>query len=151
MSLSIEASITAQPVPKYIEFMDTFTVERIELLRGPSAAMYGSRGANGVILIYTKRGGGTRPKPVLSPDFTIMGHAEEREFYSPKYDVKLDEHNALDYRATLFWNPSFTTDQNGKAKLKFFNSDHAERLQIAIEGLSIHGTPGVYLETFGSK
>ncbi|NJK87790.1 MAG: TonB-dependent receptor plug domain-containing protein [Bacteroidales bacterium] len=31
-------------------------VDRIEILKGPSAAIFGSRGANGVIAVYTKRG-----------------------------------------------------------------------------------------------
>jgi TonB-dependent SusC/RagA subfamily outer membrane receptor len=31
-------------------------VKSIEVLKGPSASIYGSRGANGVIIIYTKRG-----------------------------------------------------------------------------------------------
>ena len=31
-------------------------IDRIEILKGPSCAIYGSRGGNGVIAIYTKRG-----------------------------------------------------------------------------------------------
>jgi len=143
-------AITPDPVPTFISNMDTFTVERIEILKGPSAAIYGSRGGNGVILIYTKRGEGQTIKPVLSPDFTISGHAAEKEFYSPKYNVKKNEHSAPDYRATLYWNPNITTDENGKAQIEFFNSDTAEEIQVSIEGLSPFGVPGTYLETFGN-
>lgn len=138
------------PVPALIATMDTFTVERVELLKGPRAAFWGARGANGVILIYTKRGEGQTYNPVLSPDFTISAHAVEKEFYSPKYDVKKEEHRAPDYRATLYWNPNIKTDENGNAKVKFFNSDTAKELQVSIEGLSKNGTPGTYLKTFGA-
>ncbi len=150
VSLSVEQSITPNPVPTYIATMDTFTVERVELLKGPSAAIYGSRGANGVILIYTKRGGeGKTVDPVIAPDFRVPGHAIAKEFYAPKYNVALDEQNTTDYRSTLYWNPSFTTDKNGNARLLFYNSDKAQQIQVSIEGLSPYGSPGAYLQTFG--
>ena len=140
------ASTSAGPAPSFIATMDTFTVERVELLKGPRAAIYGSRGANGVILIYTNKGVGQKRRAVLAPDFTIPGHAAERVFYSPKYDVKLDAHDTADYRATLYWNPSVTTDKEGNATIEFFNSDTAKEIQLSIEGLS-NGIPGTYLET----
>ncbi|MGI9550065.1 MAG: carboxypeptidase-like regulatory domain-containing protein [Aurantibacter sp.] len=146
---TVAHAVAPGPVPSSIANMDTFTVERVEILKGASAAIYGSRGSNGVILVYTKRGEGQTIKPVLSPDFTISGHAVEKEFYSPKYDVKREEHIAPDYRATLYWNPSIATDENGSAKIEFFNSDTAKEVQVSIEGLSNYGIPGSYLETFG--
>ena len=145
---SLEGSTRPGPAPTFIATMDTFAVERVELLKGPRAAIYGSRGGNGVILVYSKRGVGQTKEPVLSPDFTVMGHAAERQFYSPKYDVKLDKHNTPDYRATLYWNPSFSTDNEGNASIEFFNSDVAKGVQVSIEGLSPYGIPGTFLQTF---
>jgi TonB-dependent receptor-like protein len=136
-------------VPSQIASMDISNVERVELLKGPAAAIWGSRGANGVFLVYTKRGGVI--ENVLSPEFDVMGHTSEREFYSPNYSVKLDRHSLPDYRATLYWNPSFRTDNNGNARLLFYNSDNAEQIQVAIEGLSDGGTPGTYHKSFGDK
>jgi iron complex outermembrane receptor protein len=41
-----------------LDFVAAETIERIQVLKGPSAAaQYGADSANGVILIYTKRGG----------------------------------------------------------------------------------------------
>ena len=138
------------PPRNFIASMGLFDIERIELLKGPSAAIYGSRGGNGVILVYTKRGGDQTKEPVVSPDFTVKGHAAEREFYSPKYDIKLDKHKTPDYRAVLYWNPSLRTDKNGNASIEFYNSDTAKEIQISIEGLSDYGIPGTYLQTFGN-
>lgn len=138
-------------VPKLIETMDTFTVERVELLKTSRAAIWGARAGNGVILIYTKRGEGVTYDAVLSPDFTISGHAAEKEFYSPKYNVKKEVHRASDYRATLYWHPSIVTDENGNAKIEFFSSDSAKEIQVSIESLSKSGVPGTYLETFGAE
>ena len=147
--IGVEASLKPAAVPSQIATMDISNVERVELLKGPSALIWGSRGANGVFLVYTKRGGGSELK--LSPEFDIMGHATEREFYSPNYSVKLDRHSLPDYRATLYWNPSFRTDEQGNARLIFYNSDNAQEMQVAIEGLSTLGTPGAYLKTFGEN
>jgi len=147
--IGIEASLIPGPVPPQIASMDLSNVERVEILKGPAGAIWGSRGANGVFLVYTKLGGGSELK--LSPEFDIAGHATEREFYSPNYGIKLDRHSLPDYRATLYWNPSFTTDRSGNAQLIFYNSDNAKQLQVAIEGLSDGGKPGTYLKTFGEK
>lgn len=147
LQLSMASSTAVGEAPAFIATMDTFTVERVEILKGPRAAIYGSRGANGVILIYTSKGVGQTRREVLAPDFTISGHALEKEFYSPKYDVKLEAHNTADYRATLYWNPYVTTDKEGNASIEFYNSDTANQIQLSIEGLS-NGIPGTYLETF---
>jgi len=137
------------PAPSLIANMTTFDVERVEILKGPRAAMWGSRGANGVILVYTKRGEGQRYNPIISPSFTISGHAVEKEFYTPKYDVKQGVHDTPDYRATLYWNASLSTDENGNANIEFFNSDSANQIQLSIEGMSSNGILGTHLETFG--
>jgi hypothetical protein len=147
--IGVGASLTPAAVPSQIATMDISNVERVELLKGPATAIWGSQGANGVFLVYTKRGGGK--EVVLSPEFDIMGHSTEREFYSPNYSVKLDRHSLPDYRATLYWNPSFRTDEQGNARLIFYNSDNAQEMQVAIEGLSTLGTPGAYLKTFGEN
>lgn len=45
------------PQPSMIDQIDPFSIETIEVFKGPSAAaMYGSEAANGVIVITTKRG-----------------------------------------------------------------------------------------------
>ena len=138
-------------IPSEIVYMNTFAVERIEIVKGPSAAMFGVRGRNGVVLIYTKTGEGATYDPTISPDFSISGHVAEKEFYSPKYDVILDNHKTPDYRATIYWNPNIKTDESGKAQVEFFNSDIAEQIQVEVEGLSPNGTTGVFLKKFGGN
>ena len=138
-------------VPAVIENLPVFDVERLEILKPPRSAIWGARGAGGVILVYTKKGEGQIYKPILSPDFSIPGHAVAKEFYSPKYDIEDERHTAPDYRTTLYWNPVLATDENGNANIEFFNSDNAEQLQVQIEGLSDDGIPGAYLKTYGEK
>lgn len=118
-------------------------VERIEVLKGPSAAIYGFRGANGVIAIYTKRGGPDEPIEQESQVFSLKfdGYYSAREFYTPNYEVIQPQHTKPDKRATLYWNPNIKTDETGRANFSFYNSDNGKAFQIDIQGLSQSGEP----------
>jgi len=53
----------------YLSYMDMSTVEDVSVLKGPSAAaLYGARGANGVILITSKKG---IKKPGIGIEYSI--------------------------------------------------------------------------------
>jgi TonB-dependent SusC/RagA subfamily outer membrane receptor len=113
-------------------------VERIEILKGPSSAIYGSRGANGVVAIYTKRGKFMK-KGVLESQ--ILGFYRPREFYSPRYGTHFDQLNPDD-RITLFWVPSILTNASGQADTSFFTSDTRGKFDISIEGITPDGKFG---------
>ncbi|MFY0653350.1 MAG: carboxypeptidase-like regulatory domain-containing protein [Cyclobacteriaceae bacterium] len=128
-------------------------VDRIEILKGPAAAIYGLRGANGVLAIYTKRGSANVVKESSKQAYSVMakGYYTAREFYSPKYDQPLPEHARPDKRATLYWNPKISTDKNGKATFSFFNSDIGKKLQIDIQGVSNSGQTLYKLTSIGDE
>ena len=114
-------------------------IERIEILKGPDASVYGVRGANGVIAIYTKRGK-FMIKGVI--DFKMLGYASPKEFYSPRYDLRPEE-NIPDERTTLFWKPYLKTNSKGEASVSFFTSDIKGRYTIILEGITETGEPVV--------
>jgi len=122
----------------YALSMNPVDIERIEVLKGPDAAIYGVRGANGVIAIYTKRG-----KFMIKGqlDFKMLGYAIPSEFYSPKYtSPSFDPFE--DDRRTLLWVPSLNTDSEGKAEISFFSSDIPSKYVITAEGISQSGEAG---------
>ena len=119
-------------------------VERIEFLKGPSAAIYGSRGANGVVAIYTKRGYYIK-KGIL--ECQILGYYRPREFYSPKYGTRFDQLNPDD-RITLFWAPSILTDSIGQAEVVFYSSDIKGSFDVTLEGVSPEGKIGKSTTSF---
>ncbi len=121
-----------------VQSLNPSDVERIEVLKGPSSAIYGSRGANGVIAIFTKRGS-FMIKGILS--FEMLGYHRPQEFYSPVYGTGFDEF-VIDTRSSLYWNPSIVTDENGTAKIRFFNSDKLTTFYIVAEGISPEGNVG---------
>lgn len=119
-------------------------VERIEVLKGPSAAIYGARGANGVIAIYTKRGQFMK-KGVL--EFQMLGYHRPREFYSPKYGTEFD-YLYPDDRITLFWAPTIITDSLGHAETVFYSSDRKGLFTVHLEGVGPDGNTGAGSSSF---
>lgn len=127
-------------------------VESIDVLKGPSAAIYGSRGGNGVIAVYTKRGDSNYdysnevvPGVLVTK---IAGYNTPRDFYMPRYDIVRQEDARPDYRSTVFWAPMVRTGKNGKAKLIYYNSDAVATMNIRTEVLSADGRSGVSRQTY---
>lgn len=131
--------------PDYALSMSVLDVNRIEVLKGPEAAIYGVRGANGVIAIYTKRGKFMIKGQI---NFRMLGYSTPAEFYSPKYATQKPD-IFEDDRLTLLWNPKIITDSEGRAEVTFYTSDMPGKYLITLEGISPEGIPGTgisYLE-----
>ncbi len=124
--------------------MNPYDIDRIEILKGPDAAIYGSRGANGVIVIFTKRGK-FMLKGVL--DFEMIGYYTPREYYSPRYEIEGRDEKFDDNRTTLYWKPNLVTDENGEAEVSFYTSDLDGQYSIIVEGINQSGEIG-YNESF---
>jgi TonB-dependent SusC/RagA subfamily outer membrane receptor len=126
-------------------------VERIEVLKNAGAAMYGSRGGNGVIAIYTRRGPrvtNVNDMEGITDDILYLpGFHAVKEFYSPKYDNSDEDHSKPDIRSTLYWDPFVKTNNLGTAEVEFFNSDKGKRLQVDLQGITDYGNP-VNMMTF---
>lgn len=127
---------------EYALNMNPFDVERIEVLKGSDAAIYGSRGANGVIAIYTKRGKFMK-KGIL--DFKMLGYSTPKEYYQPGFEYKTDD-IFEDDRKTIFWSPKLNTNAKGDAEFSFYTSDVLGDFTIRLEGISKEGIP-VFAET----
>ncbi len=101
--------VDGQPIADGMAFINTYDVESIDVLKdAASAAIYGSRGANGVILITTKKGSADKPR------YTF------KTYYGLKQDYKLHSlMNTTEYTNLLFeeaalraTDPSVTTAFN---------------------------------------
>lgn len=69
---------------------------------------------------------------------TFRGFSEVPEFYAPEYPdgpIKGD----VDYRRTLYWNPSLTTDSSGEATVTFYNNGYSKQFVISAEGVTSQG------------
>ena len=124
-----------------IQSIPMSTIDKVEILRGNSAAIFGSRAANGVIAIYTKKGAA----PVDTKDYItkiitkrVFGFSTCREFYSPQYTPENIDSPMPDHRTTLYWNPNITIE-NDKAEFSFFTADDLSYYRIIVEGITDNG------------
>jgi TonB-dependent receptor-like protein len=117
----------------------------IDVVKGPDAALWGSRGANGVVAIYTDRGFRFDDKPQEEvpgiTNFKLPGFNKVREFYSPNYSIPQAAHEKPDYRTTLFWEPNIELDENGKSSVRFHTGDNTGKYTVKIEGITNDGRP----------
>jgi len=72
----------------------------------------------------------------------LEGYSPAKEFYSPNYSAEPVEPN--DYRRTLYWNPMVETDENGIAKIKFYNNSNCKNFIINAETVTKGGMIGVF-------
>ncbi|MDR1340788.1 MAG: TonB-dependent receptor plug domain-containing protein [Prevotellaceae bacterium] len=119
-----------------INIMD---VETIEIMKGAEAAVLGSRGAGGAIILTTKTGDITPKKGIKFNMKTIMpkGYRKDVEFYSPKYETE-DQMTGVDRRTTIFWKPNVKIS-NGNAVFDFYTADSNSTYSVIIEGVTGNG------------
>lgn len=131
-----------------ILYLSAADIERVEIFKGPDAAIFGANGATGVMAFYTYKGGGTT-KPAEGMYTKVIKNAYQgpMEFYAPSYEEKLPEHIKPDRRVLVHWEPMIETDENGKATLEFWTTDNATTIQLDLQGLSNYGKPITQLKT----
>lgn len=118
------------------------TIAFVDVLKGGQAAMFGNRGINGVIAVYTKRKNFTQVEQYDVNgivNFKHPGFYKAREFYAPQYDKKKPEHDRPDYRTTLHWAPIIEFNQEGKATFSFFTNDKTGGFEVLVQGLTTKG------------
>ncbi len=129
--------------PGTLKYLNPMEVSRIELLKNAATAgIYGVRGANGVIAIYTRKSGEdelTKPLATGSKT-TLLGYATPRTFYVPRYTLA-EVATHTDQRDVLFWQPLGQSGPDGLGNLVFPLSDTAKRLRLVLQGLTSEGLP----------
>jgi hypothetical protein len=123
-------------------------VESIDVFIGPSASVFGARGASGVVSISLKKGSDFTQNALLlqveKPNqlvYSPSGYQKPAAFYSPKYEtLKARQSNIPDYRTTIFWKPDVVIADDGKASFEFYTSDFRTTYSVVIEGLTSDGS-----------
>ncbi len=124
-----------------VAFLDVFNIEEIALFKGPSTAIFGTRGSNGVIAISLKKSLSSRkPAPPSIALLTPLGYQKPVEFYVPKYDVdSILQQTKPDLRTTIYWAPKLQTDEEGNIHLQFYTADKANDYRVELEGITEEG------------
>ena len=113
----------------------------LSLLRGADAAILGSRGAAGAIVITLKDGRDLPARPAQGIiTYSPLGYSDSVEFYHPTYDT-LEKKDARrsDLRSTIYWNPALQLDEEGNAIIEYYTPDSTAPEDIIIEGIDENG------------
>lgn len=87
----------------------------------------------------------------LDPNMIILeyeGMQLQRQFYSPVYDNASASSRLPDLRNVLYWNPSITTDINGKSSFDFYTSDEPGSYKVVVQGITNDGKAGYSISDF---
>ncbi|MEA3478499.1 MAG: TonB-dependent receptor plug domain-containing protein, partial [Bacteroidota bacterium] len=117
-------------------------IDKVEVLKNPGeTAIFGNRGAGGVVSVFTKRGGAPEYIDKYLPGTIaekLAGYASNREFYSPKYTPETINAERPDHRIVLHWDPNIFTEK-GRASVSFYASDDLSRYNVYVEGITRDG------------
>lgn len=72
--------------------------------------------------------------------YVMPGYSVCDEFYQPDYSSRKMPEGFKDYRRTLYWNPNLSLDENGKAKLSFYNNGRSNQFSVSVQGFADDGT-----------
>ncbi len=112
-------------------------VVKIDLLSGASAAIFGSNGANGVIIFYTRRFGTPKTIYPFAKNMKMKGFQEDTPYKSIDYGTPSPDHKSADNRVSIYWKPDVVTDKNGEATITFYTADIAGLYNIVVEGMTL--------------
>ena len=71
---------------------------------------------------------------------TVKGFTRPVQYYSPVYPDGPIE-GTPDYRRTLYWNPNVITDEDGHARVEFYNNSFTRKFTINAAGITASGVP----------
>ena len=71
---------------------------------------------------------------------TVKGFTRPVQYYSPEYPDGPIE-GKPDYRRTLYWNPNVITDDDGRARVEFYNNSFTRKFTINAAGITASGIP----------
>ena len=138
-------------VERSLNGMSYTEIALVEYISGASAAIYGMRSANGVVVITTKDGGidyrayemehyvpGSTKTPIIQRYRFENGFDLANEFYAPDY-TQTQVKTIDKWRPTIYWNPNLITGADGKAQVSYFTNNVPGTYRVTIEGIDDQG------------
>ena len=132
----IKVANSLRPIMNMVSDID---VERVELMVGADASIYGTRGAGGVILVYTRSGEESEFIRRKDGQLVFQGYETVLEFESYQKGLSKREREKSNL---LYWNSKLETDENGEAIIRFPASSQETKIKIQISIITPDGKIG---------
>jgi hypothetical protein len=128
------------PLIQYLNRFSPSLIDFIEVIKGSESAIYGIRGANGVISINTTSKLRVQGNFNGLMKYTFTGFFHPPAFNAPNYDLKELKRSAdADRRSTIYWNANLFTDKKGYVPVNFFTADAKTNYTVIITGINSTG------------
>ncbi|MEZ2414807.1 TonB-dependent receptor [Muriicola sp. E247] len=124
-----------------INLVSYIDVERIELLLGAEASVYGSRAAGGVIQIFTRSGSDIEYLARKDAEVLYQGFHESMSFEEYRNNRKR-KRSAEGIANTLYWEPQLLTDSNGKAEIRLARPAIDSPMRVVVKAVTENGLKG---------
>lgn len=131
---STDPLLLLDDVPTHVSILKSIyvrDVDRIEFLKGPSASIYGIRGANGVIAVYTKRGEYMIKGQI---DFELIGYHNPENYL--KYLLSKQLNVVKNVPQTLLWLPSVHIANRDSFEVKLKKPEEGSYIHVSLEGVN---------------
>ncbi|RIV41978.1 TonB-dependent receptor [Flagellimonas pelagia] len=115
-------------------------VERIELLKGPEASIFGSRASGGVFIIYTRKGNELEYIRRKEGQLVFEGYTTALDFNEYKESLSRRKEEKINL---LYWNPQLETDENGEATITIPLPSDNSGIKIEASTISLDGKIGM--------
>lgn len=117
-------------------------IDRIEMIVGADASIYGSRAANGVFLVYTRNGSDYNYINRKEGHLNFQGYSESPPFDNYLTKIRQRPKKYEKGTTTLFWNSKIQTDENGEAIISFSTPIKYNRLELKASTVTTKGEIG---------
>jgi hypothetical protein len=124
---------------RQVPSIPTSTISQIEIYKDQKA-LVADGGPNHIVSLYTEN---VVPLPPIFYRYQIRGFDRPSIFKQP---VATD--SIVNYRSTLYWNPSLKSNDDGVAQFDFHTCEVSGSYRIIIEGMTIDGRPFRHEEVF---
>ncbi|NDV16628.1 TonB-dependent receptor plug domain-containing protein [Muricauda sp. TY007] len=136
---------SSSPLSEIMAMATDRDIERIELLKGPEASIFGSRGSGGVFIIYTRTGNELEYIPRKDAQLTFEGYSAAMDFNAYKERLSKRKEDKMDL---LYWNPNLQTDEDGAAIITIPIPRDVPSIRIEASAISVDGKIGASGKVF---
>jgi len=138
-------STPSSPLLDIMAMVNGQDIERVELLKGAEASIYGSRAAGGVIVIYTRTGNELEYVPRKDSGLVFEGYQPALDFDQYKEELSRRKESRMNL---LYWNPNLQTDENGEAIIELTLPKDSSSIKIEASAISVDGKIGASSNVF---
>lgn len=136
---------SSSPLREIMAMATDRDIERIELLKGPEASIFGSRASGGVFVIYTRMGNELEYIPRKDAQLIFEGYKPVLDFDQYKDGLSRRKESRMNL---LYWNPNLQTDENGEAIIKLVLPQDSSSIKIEASAISVDGKIGASSTVF---